>query len=181
MISLASGSIIDLRRAEEQRRLTFFTAMARTLFLLLAALCLPALANVPRASSLLTEKAHTGFGGFARGSHRGLAVAKPLMAPGFGGCLRVFSGRSRSTGKERDAETGLDYFGARYFSGAMGRFTSPDPSNLSVDWWVPQSWNRYAYALNNPLAYVDDNGLWPTGIHNRIINQAFPGLSAQQL
>lgn len=30
------------------------------------------------------------------------------------------------TGKERDAETGLDYFGARYFSGAQGRFTSPD-------------------------------------------------------
>ena len=31
------------------------------------------------------------------------------------------------TGKERDAETGLDYFGARYFSAAQGRFTSPDP------------------------------------------------------
>ncbi|MEO8660108.1 MAG: RHS repeat-associated core domain-containing protein, partial [Bryobacteraceae bacterium] len=31
------------------------------------------------------------------------------------------------TGKERDAETGLDYFGARYFSGAQGRFTTPDP------------------------------------------------------
>jgi RHS repeat-associated protein len=33
------------------------------------------------------------------------------------------------TGKERDAETGLDYFGARYFSGAQGRFTSQDPHN----------------------------------------------------
>jgi RHS repeat-associated protein len=32
------------------------------------------------------------------------------------------------TGKERDAETGLDYFGARYFSSAQGRFTSPDPT-----------------------------------------------------
>ena len=30
------------------------------------------------------------------------------------------------TGKERDSETGLDYFGARYYSGAQGRFTSPD-------------------------------------------------------
>jgi RHS repeat-associated protein len=37
------------------------------------------------------------------------------------------------TGKERDTETGLDYFGARYMSSAQGRFTSPDPSNLSVD------------------------------------------------
>src|SRR5438093_1005825 len=65
------------------------------------------------------------------------------------------------TGKERDGETGLDFFGARYVSSAQGRFTSADPSNLSVDWSVPQSWNRYAYALNNPLAYVDKNGLWP--------------------
>jgi len=35
--------------------------------------------------------------------------------------------RQRFTGKEGDAETGLDYFGARYFSGAQGRFTGPDP------------------------------------------------------
>lgn len=34
--------------------------------------------------------------------------------------------RQRFTGKERDAESGLDYFAARYFSGAQGRFTSPD-------------------------------------------------------
>ena len=85
------------------------------------------------------------------------------------------------TGKERDAETGLDYFEARYMSSAQGRFTSPDPSNLSVDFWYPQSWNRYAYSLNNPLAVVDRNGLWPTWVHNEIINEAFPGLSKDQL
>jgi RHS repeat-associated protein len=85
------------------------------------------------------------------------------------------------TGKERDAESGLDYFGARYYGGGLGRFTSPDPSNLSVDFWLPQTWNRYAYALNNPLSIVDRNGLWPTYIHNEIINEAFPGLSASQL
>jgi RHS repeat-associated protein len=33
----------------------------------------------------------------------------------------------RSTGKERDAESGLDYFEARHFGSALGRFTSPDP------------------------------------------------------
>ena len=85
------------------------------------------------------------------------------------------------TGKERDLETGLDYFGARYMSSAQGRFTSADPSNLSVDFWLPQTWNRYSYALNNPLAYVDENGLWPTWIHNQIIRQAFPGLTEPQL
>jgi len=37
------------------------------------------------------------------------------------------------TGKERDAETGLDYFGARYYSGAQGKWTSPDPFNIIVD------------------------------------------------
>jgi len=87
----------------------------------------------------------------------------------------------RFTAKERDVESGLDYFGARYYGSALGRFTSADPSNLSVDFWYPQSWNRYAYALNNPLSVVDRNGLWPTWVHKQIINEALPGLSKDQL
>ena len=71
------------------------------------------------------------------------------------------------TGKERD-ETGLDNFGARYDSSQYGRFMSPDPSNLSVDFWIPQTWNRYSYVLNNPLNTIDQNGLWPTIWHNVI-------------
>jgi RHS repeat-associated protein len=43
------------------------------------------------------------------------------------------------TGKERDAETNLDNFGARYNASNLGRFMSPDPSNLSVDFWLPQT------------------------------------------
>lgn len=70
------------------------------------------------------------------------------------------SGLNQFTGKERDAETGLDYFGARYFSGAQGRFTSPDPLLSSGRPWLPQSWNRYAYTLNNPLRYTDPLGLY---------------------
>jgi RHS repeat-associated protein len=66
----------------------------------------------------------------------------------------------RFTGKERDGETGLDYFGARYMSGAQGRFTSPDPLLSSGRPWDPQSWNRYAYVLNNPLRYTDPLGLY---------------------
>jgi RHS repeat-associated protein len=69
--------------------------------------------------------------------------------------------RSKFTAHPRDSESGLDYFGARYFPGAQGRFTSPDPSMLSTVLANPQSWNRYSYALNNPLRYVDPNGeLW---------------------
>ena len=62
------------------------------------------------------------------------------------------------TGKERDAESGLDYFGARYMSSAQGRFTSPDAPFADQHLENPQSWNLYAYTLNNPLAYVDPNG-----------------------
>jgi RHS repeat-associated protein len=87
---------------------------------------------------------------------------------------------SQFTGKERDAETGLDYFGARYYGSNMGRFMSVDPSGFSIHKTNPQSWNRYTSTLNNPLRYIDTNGKWPTDIHNQIIVRAFPGLSPQQ-
>ena len=77
-------------------------------------------------------------------------------AQGYG----VYDGiRQQFTGKERDTETGLDYFGARYYSSAQGRFTSVDPENAGADLEDPQSWNGYAYARNNPLKYVDPDGL----------------------
>ncbi|HEY6387040.1 MAG TPA: RHS repeat-associated core domain-containing protein [Candidatus Acidoferrum sp.] len=60
------------------------------------------------------------------------------------------------TGKERDAESGLDNFGARYNSSNLGRFMSPDPAGLLAQKPAyPQSWNLYAYAYNNPLILVD--------------------------
>ena len=63
------------------------------------------------------------------------------------------------TDKERDAETGLDYFGARYYGSSMGRFTSPDPKMFSRQrMFDPQQWNMYQYSRNNPLRYVDDDG-----------------------
>jgi RHS repeat-associated protein len=54
--------------------------------------------------------------------------------------------------------TGLDYFGARYFSGAQGRFTSPDAPFADQHPEDPQSWNLYGYGRNNPLKYVDRTG-----------------------
>ena len=68
--------------------------------------------------------------------------------------------RQRYTGYERDAESGLDYAQARYYNSSHGRFTSPDPTLLSANGFNPQSWNRYAYVLNNPLMYTDPLGLW---------------------
>jgi hypothetical protein len=57
---------------------------------------------------------------------------------------------------------------------------SPDPSRLSIMPSNPQTWNRYAYVYNNPLSLSDDNGKWPTKIHNQIIDKAFPNLTPAQ-
>jgi len=63
------------------------------------------------------------------------------------------------TGKERDAETGLDYFGARYYSGALGRWISADQPFADQHTQDPQSWNLFQYARNNPLRFVDFDDL----------------------
>ena len=63
------------------------------------------------------------------------------------------------TGKERDSETGNDYFTARYYGSSLGRFISPDP--LGGDITIPQSLNRYAYVMNNPTNLIDPSGLEP--------------------
>jgi len=63
------------------------------------------------------------------------------------------------TGKERDAESGLDYFGARYYGSALGRFTSPDPLFFQKEMLEdPQRWNLYAYVRNSPLVLSDPTG-----------------------
>src|SRR4029077_6375509 len=61
------------------------------------------------------------------------------------------------TGKERDSESGLNNFGARYDSSQYGRFMTPDSTAYS-GLKNPQSWNLYAYTLNNPLRFVDPTG-----------------------
>ncbi len=77
------------------------------------------------------------------------------------------------TGKERDAESGNDYFGARYYASTMGRFMSPDWSAkeepvpyAKLD--NPQSLNLYAYLLNNPLGGIDADG------HRMVTNRKIP-------
>jgi RHS repeat-associated protein len=66
----------------------------------------------------------------------------------------------RYTGQQRDLEgPGLDFFHARYFQGAQGRFTSADPiGGTALHIQNPQRWDMYAYVVNNPLAYLDPDG-----------------------
>jgi RHS repeat-associated protein len=70
--------------------------------------------------------------------------------------------RRQFAGKEKDVETGLDYFGARHYQSQTGRFTSTDPLlDLESALTEPQRWNRYAYGLNNPLKFTDPDGRSP--------------------
>lgn len=73
------------------------------------------------------------------------------------------------TGKERDSESNLDNFGARYDSSSLGRFMSPDPENAGADPTTPQSWNMYSYVVNNPLTFADPTGMecvWDNGSYD---------------
>jgi RHS repeat-associated protein len=107
----------------------------------------------------LSENSHQGFEGIKATLCLASMEAKSNTAPGMPVCLWQNGIRSRNTGKERDAETGLDYFGARYYSGAMGRFTSSDPAGFTGKHLVnPQKWNKYSYVINNPLVMIDPNG-----------------------
>ena len=60
------------------------------------------------------------------------------------------------TGKELDLDTGLYYYGARYYNPHLGRFVTPD--SIIQDPYDPQTLNRYAYCRNNPVKYVDPSG-----------------------
>jgi len=80
------------------------------------------------------------------------------------------------TGKERDPESNLDYFGARYYSSSLGRFATPDPLQPAMSNSVvlnqfltdPQAWDKYAYSLGNPITYRDQGGHFTGNDHERI-------------
>ncbi len=71
-------------------------------------------------------------------------------------------------GKELDEDSGLHYFEARHYDAPIGRFPSPD--EVRGDPARPESWNRYAYSNNNPLAFVDPDGRQPRATRE-LLNQ----------
>ncbi|HKC66043.1 MAG TPA: RHS repeat-associated core domain-containing protein, partial [Pyrinomonadaceae bacterium] len=75
------------------------------------------------------------------------------------------------TQKERDSETGLDYFDARYYSSAQGRFTSADPILITKKRLPdPQSLNLNSYVRNSPLRYIDPKGEKFTGTDGKEVD-----------
>ncbi len=89
--------------------------------------------------------------------------------------------RKLFTGHERDAETALDYFGARYYRADVGRFTTVDPAQtISENLVDPQRWNRYAYVTNNPLKFTDPDGKNPLLIAGGIGAAVYGGFAIYQ-
>ncbi len=104
-----------------------------------------------------TLRATTDSAGVLQGTCTGLPFGDGLA------CAGNIPDPHHFTGKERDTESGNDYFGARYYASSMGRFMSPDWSAKAepvpyakLD--NPQSLNLYSYVLNNPLGKTDPDG-----------------------
>jgi RHS repeat-associated protein len=121
---------------------------------------------------------------------------------GAGGCLSTFASlpygdgltpsgncpdatEHHFTGKERDTESGNDYFGARYYSSTVGRFMTPDWSLKAepvpfarLD--IPQTLNLYAYVGNNPLTHTDVDGHAANGNDDSIRDPQADQLSQEE-
>ncbi len=112
------------------------------------------------ASPQLAENSRLGFATDA--STLRWASGFSISSNTLGLSASLYDGRvgPRSTGKERDSESGNDYFGARYYASTMGRMMSPDPSQLYfANPAYPQSLNLYSYGRNNPLVNTDPTGM----------------------
>jgi RHS repeat-associated protein len=92
------------------------------------------------------------------GEELGAGTGARTVAYGFSASIRQKFGA-----KERDDETGLDFFEVRYLAGVQGRFTSPDSFGGFIS--NPQTLNLYAYVQNNPLAYADPTGHFAQSPH----------------
>jgi RHS repeat-associated protein len=128
----------------------------------------------------VAENSPQGFARTHHTLHQGFEGVNSTTALGIEPVWLVNGVRSRCTGKERDTESSLDYFVARYYTSAHGRFLSPDefsggpvdafsandplpPGPLPyADITNPQSLNKYAYTYSNPLRYTDPTGHCPT-------------------
>jgi len=84
--------------------------------------------------------------------------------------VNVFNPELKFSGKEQDAESGLYYFGARYYDPTLYRFLSPDPMfDASLMKSDTQQWNLYSYCKNNPMSFIDFGGMYILSVNTNII------------
>jgi RHS repeat-associated protein len=98
-----------------------------------------------------TPRLITGNGGAKIAEHTYYPFGRELTSPG------QDNEQLKFTGHERD-DVSLDYMHARYYAPFSGRFLSVDPKSRRAPLAQPQLYNRYSYAMNNPLNFVDLDG-----------------------
>jgi len=86
------------------------------------------------------------------------AVVSELEYEPFGSLVDDSNERYTYTGQEQDVESGLMYYGARYYNPDLAKFVQADP--VIGDIYNPQDLNKYAYVRNNPYKYTDPEGEW---------------------
>jgi len=131
-----------------------------------------------------TRRAQTDYAGVLEQTCQSLPFGDALSCTG----STIYPTEHHFTGKERDTESGNDYFGARYYSSAMGRFMSPDFNGPSDDLDPvpyanlenPQTLNLYAYAGNNPLVNQDEDGHFYNGLHCANCHEMTPQMQQEQ-
>jgi RHS repeat-associated protein len=109
------------------------------------------------------EKLHQGVASKKSALHQGIDASNSTIVLGLQSTAALNRIRSRCTGKERDSESNLDNFGARYYASTTGRFMSPDwalkPISVPyANFGDPQSLNLYSYVNNNPTTTRDPDG-----------------------
>gem|GEM_PF-3855451 len=83
------------------------------------------------------------------------------------------------TGQEKDSETGLNYYNARYYNSHIRRFTQPD--DVIANPYNPQELNRYSYVNNNPLTYTDPTGHFDVPVLGNIVDAGLTAYDAEQV
>ena len=85
------------------------------------------------------------------------------------GTNNTYDPQLKFSGKERDTESGLDYFGARYYDKNQYRFISVDPIiSRQIVWFDSQLWNLYPICFNNPISIIDRTGEYGSPVHRQM-------------
>jgi len=115
------------------------------------------------SKSIVLERMRTAYNGGVEGSY----ISLPF-GDGFSTLAGTDADANHYGTLDHDAETATDHAEFRQYSEAQGRWLSPDPYDGSYDASNPQSFNRYVYAGNNPLAATDPSGLCTNLFHDVI-------------